>query len=89
MVYACRMGGAEAQHTYLNQPAFEQLFEKYSSGCDFDECEIEIKHEGKTLAYSVELNGKGYSPETPTWNSHVETVTSIKPRPTAKEAKRG
>lgn len=89
VVYACRMGGAEAQHTYLNQPAFEQLFEKYSSVCDFDQCEIDIKHEGKTLAYSVELNGKGYSPTTPSWNSHGETATSTKSRPTAKEARHG
>jgi class 3 adenylate cyclase len=68
VVYACRMGGADAQHTYLNQPAFEQLFEKYSSVCDFDRCEIDIKHEGKTLAYCAELNGKSYSPAIPPWN---------------------
>jgi adenylate cyclase len=67
VVYACRMGGAEARHTYLNQPAFEQLFERYSSVCDFDSCEIDIKHEGLTLAYSAELNGKTYSAKLPDW----------------------
>lgn len=67
VVYACRMGGAEAGHTYLNQPAFEKLFEAYSAICDFEECEITIKHEGKTLAYGVELNGKRFDPAPPEW----------------------
>jgi class 3 adenylate cyclase len=72
VVYACRMGGADAGHTYLNQPAFEKLFESYSAICDFDECEITIKHEGKTLAYGVELNGKGYEPDLPEWTKDSE-----------------
>ena len=67
VVYACRMGGAEARHTYINQPAFEQLFEKYSAIFDFDPREIDIKPEGKTLAYSVEPNGKEHKPSLPEW----------------------
>jgi hypothetical protein len=61
------MGGAKARHTYLNQPAFERLFERYSAVCDFDSCEIDIKHEGLTLAYCAELNGKTYSAKLPDW----------------------
>jgi len=77
VVYACRMGGADARHTFINQPAFEQLFDKYSAICDFDSREIDIKHEGKTLAYSVELNGKKYSPILPEWNT-IEAASATK-----------
>lgn len=76
VVYACRMGGAEARHTYINQPAFEQLFEKYSAVFDFESREIEIKHEGATLAYNVELNGKPYSPALPEWGTPVDSSDS-------------
>lgn len=75
VVYACRMGGAEAGHTYINQPAFEKLFESYSAICDFDECEITIKHEGRTLAYGVELNGKEFDAEAPEWTKTDQTAS--------------
>ena len=61
VVYACRMGGGEAGQTLINQPAFEKLFDVYSAISDFEEREVTIKHEGKTIAYSVELNGKMHS----------------------------
>ncbi|MDQ3745355.1 MAG: hypothetical protein M3444_13310 [Acidobacteriota bacterium] len=76
VVYACRMGGADARHTFINQPAFEQVFDRYSAVCDFDNREIDIKHEGKTLAYSVELNGKSYFPTLPDWNTIIEEASS-------------
>lgn len=69
VVYACRMAGADARHTFVNQPAFEELFERYSAFCDFEQKEIDIKHEGKTLAYDIVLNGKIYTPSIPDWNS--------------------
>jgi class 3 adenylate cyclase len=72
VVYACRMGGADAGHTYINQPAYEELFEAYSAICDFDEHEITIKREGKTLAYGVQLNGKQYDPKAPHWTKTDE-----------------
>lgn len=66
VVYACRMSGAPAYQTLVNQPAYEQLFEKYAN-FDFEESEIEIKHEGKTIAYKVSQNGKSFNPEEPAW----------------------
>lgn len=67
VVYACRMGSATAGQTFLNQPAYEQLFHNYSTYCDFEECDIDIKHEGKTLAYRVKLNGKSFDTPPPDW----------------------
>jgi hypothetical protein len=76
------MGGADAGHTYLNQPAYEQLFERYSAICDFDSCEIDIQHEGKTLAYSTQLNGKAHSAMAPEWNTGAEpTLESESAKP--------
>jgi class 3 adenylate cyclase len=67
VVYACRMSGATAGRTFVNQPAFEQLFELFSEYCDFEETELEIKHEGKTLAHKARLNGKPYEHVQPEW----------------------
>jgi class 3 adenylate cyclase len=86
VVYACRMGGADAGHTYVNQPAFEQLFERYSAICDFDKCEIDIKHEGRTLAYSVQLNGKEHEPTLPDWNGSKESSPTPKTEKSAKSS---
>ena len=30
VVYSCRLGGAKAGHTLLNQPAYEEVFERYT-----------------------------------------------------------
>ncbi len=67
VVYASRMAGAEAGQMYLNEPAYEKIFEQYSAHCDFDECDIEIKHEGNILAYRARLNGKTFEPAVPEW----------------------
>lgn len=67
VVYACRMGGASAGQTLLNQPAYEVIFEKFSAYCNFVETEINFKHEGSTLAYLVALNSKLYQPKEPAW----------------------
>lgn len=75
VVYACRMSGAEAGSTYLNQPAFDQLFPKYAS-FDFTETQISIKHEGQTLAYSVRANGKPFSPSIPPWAASTTNAAS-------------
>lgn len=74
VVYACRMGGASAGQTLLNQPAYEHIFERFSAYCNFEETEIEFKHEGKTVAYRVSLNEKAFRLATPTWE-----VTSSTP----------
>jgi class 3 adenylate cyclase len=67
VVYACRMSGAPAGLTYLNQPGYEKISEQYSAYCFFEEREIEIKNEGDTLAYKIQLNGKEYVPKKPEW----------------------
>ena len=67
VVYACRMSGAPAAITLLNQPGYEKISEKFSSYCFFRETEVDIKNEGKTLAYQVQLNGKEYAPSLPEW----------------------
>ncbi|HEY4246524.1 MAG TPA: hypothetical protein VGM64_06675 [Lacunisphaera sp.] len=67
VVYACRMSGANAGTTLLNQQGFERVSQDLSAYCFFRETELDLKHEGRTLAYEVTLNRKQYSPKTPDW----------------------
>jgi class 3 adenylate cyclase len=67
VVYACRMGSCPAGMTLLNQPAYEKIMEKFSGHVFVQETELEIKHEGKTLAYHVSLNRHQYQPQVPDW----------------------
>jgi class 3 adenylate cyclase len=60
VVYACRLGGAPPGQTLLNQQAKDHIFSKYSAYSNVVETEIEIKHEGKMVAYRVELNAKKF-----------------------------
>jgi class 3 adenylate cyclase len=76
VVYACRMSGASAGTTFANQPAFERLFEEFSEYCDFEETELDIKHEGRTLAHRARLNGKAYRFSPPAWLSAAESPPS-------------
>lgn len=56
VVYACRMSGADAGETLLNQRAFEQLHLQAKNMFTFEETEINIKHEGNALAYKVKIS---------------------------------
>jgi class 3 adenylate cyclase len=56
VVYACRMSGAQAGTTILNQPAKEEVERLSKVQTKFVETEINIKNEGVALAYMVELN---------------------------------
>jgi class 3 adenylate cyclase len=67
VVYACRMAGAQAGQTLLNQGAFEEIVTRYEAYCELEETEIDIKHEGPTVAYKVELNAKPFELEEPSW----------------------
>jgi class 3 adenylate cyclase len=67
VVYACRMSGCDAESTFVNQPAFTDLFERYSAYFNFKEATIEFKHEGPMLAYNVLPNGKHYAAKSPPW----------------------
>lgn len=62
------MAGAEPGITLVNQPAFEKLLNDYDV-FDLSEAEIDIKHEGKTLAYTATINKKPFVPEKPDWDS--------------------
>ena len=67
VVYACRLSGAPAGKTLLNQPAYEKVMERISGQCFIHETALEIKHEGPTLAYEVRLTGKPFAAEEPGW----------------------
>jgi class 3 adenylate cyclase len=67
VVYACRLGGAPAGLTYVNQPAYEILFDNYSEFVDFEEVTMKFKNEDEMLAYSITRNSKSKSPRTPDW----------------------
>jgi len=81
VVYACRMSGAKAGTTLLNQPAYEMLNEKFSPYCFFKETEIDIKNEGLTLAYEVRRSGKRYDPKGPSWAGKVQSEVDTSPKP--------
>ena len=72
VVYACRMAGVDAGKTLLNQPAYQQIFEKFSAYCSFDDSELDVKHEGIHLGHLVGLNGKQYDPAQPGWFKYVK-----------------
>lgn len=55
VVYACRMSGAKAGDTLLNQPAKEELVLHCKDNLKITETEIEIKNEGMALAYKAEF----------------------------------
>lgn len=69
VVYACRMSGAEAGHTLMNQSAYEETSRRFGEFVHFREAEIDLKHEGRTLAYVVALTKKRYEPERPDWET--------------------
>jgi class 3 adenylate cyclase len=82
VVYACRLGGAPAGKTLLNQPAYEVISEKHGSCVLLNETSIEIKHEGPTLAYSAALSRSVYRPVPPAWrdsNGAAADTTTEKP----------
>ena len=83
VVYACRMGGAPAGKTLLNQPAYEQISRRFSPNCFLHETEIEIKHEGATLAYEVSLSKQTIDPQRPNWCALTPAVENSTPVQTA------
>jgi class 3 adenylate cyclase len=67
VVYACRLSSAKAGDTLLNQPAYEITSKNHGEFVSFQEIEIEIKHEGKMLAYLANISKNTYSPKIPDW----------------------
>ena len=70
------MSGAPPGVTLLNQPAYEEIVERYSAYCSFHETHVQIKHEGLVLAYAVRLNKRDYSPSLPAWRKLLGTANS-------------
>jgi class 3 adenylate cyclase len=75
VVYACRLSGAPAGVTLLNQPAFEKLFSDFSAYCTFGESDYEVNNEGRIVAYTVQRNGKDCAFDAPTWETYRERAT--------------
>jgi len=69
VVYACRMAGAPAGYTYVNQPAFEKLQAAYPESLSFREMEIDVKSEGQTVAYGTSLGARPHHARMPLWVS--------------------
>jgi class 3 adenylate cyclase len=78
VVYACRMSGAPAGMTYLNQQAYvEILGHKQSKSLCIKEAEINIKHERSLRAYSVVLNNlKADDLDKPQWENLIKPRTA-------------
>ncbi len=68
VVYACRLSGAKAGQTLLNQPAKVELGDICHQLTKVSEVEIDVKHEGLALAYAVEINEKAFELEDPIWD---------------------
>ena len=76
VVYACRMSGARAGDTLMNQPGFDQVNNKYGAYFDFEETTLNIKNEGETIAYRVIKNGLNYNPVQPDWDELAKQFAS-------------
>ena len=53
VVYACRLSGADANTTLINQPAYEIVNDKYLEYFELCDDEINIKHEGIISVYRI------------------------------------
>jgi hypothetical protein len=76
VVYACRLGGAPAGYTLLNQPAFEIISERHGGRVLLEETSIEIKHEGVLVAYAASLSRSTFALSPPAWMSVKKSVDS-------------
>ena len=67
VVYATRMSSAPAGKTVVNQPAYEKILSQYHAFCSASEIELDIKHEGRVVAYEVKLGKCSLTPAAPPW----------------------
>lgn len=67
VVYACRLGGAPAGTTLLNQPAYEVISDRHGACVLLEETSIDIKHEGVLVAYAANLSRATFVPSPPAW----------------------
>ena len=76
VVYACRLGGAPAGRTLLNQAAYEEICSVHGARVLSAETTIDIKHEGNLVAYTAKLNPHAYEPKLPDWLATAPAVSS-------------
>jgi len=67
VVYACRLSGAEAGHTLLNQQAYDSASQKFGEFINVREYEQPFKHQGNVIAYTVSLTEKTPKIRQPDW----------------------
>ena len=67
VVYATRMSNAPGGKSIVNQPAYEKIVSEYRAFCSLSETELDIKHEGRVLAYEVRLKKHSFTPADPPW----------------------
>lgn len=66
VVYACRLSGAPAGQTLVNQQAYDVISQKFGGYINFQDSELPIK-EGNILAYTATLAKKSREIKLPTW----------------------
>ena len=68
VVYACRLSGAEAGHTLLNQQAYDEASQKFGEFINVQEYTQPFKHQGSVIAYTVSLTEKTPKIKPPSWS---------------------
>ena len=69
VVYACRLSSAPPNTTLLNQGAYDAAIEGFSDykNVTFVEHGLDLKHEGRVLAYQPQINWEKIELERPDW----------------------
>ena len=67
VVYACRLSGAPAGQTLLNQQAYDVASHSFGGYINFQDYELHIKNEGNILAYTATLAKKVRKIKLPSW----------------------
>lgn len=69
VINACRLNGAPAYNTYVNNQAYHQIISKYHNIFKITELEYDYKHEGKIIIHKIEFAEKiTFKPELPPKN---------------------
>lgn len=66
VIDACRLNGAPAYNTYVNNQAYHQILNKYRNSFLLTEQDYEYKHEGTILVHKIEfVENENFIPERP------------------------
>jgi class 3 adenylate cyclase len=69
VVYACRLSGAPAGQTLVNQQAYDTMSQKFGGYINFQDAELLIKNEGNILVYIATLAKKSRKIKLPAWRT--------------------